>query len=46
MNRLRKRYLLNGYSLAPELISERFNRAYHMNLPFVRREPVPVQYVH
>jgi hypothetical protein len=31
-----------GYSLAPELLSEKFNRDYHMNLPFVRREPAPI----
>ena len=31
-----------GYVIAPELLSEKFNRSYHTNLPFVRVDPVPV----
>ena len=31
-----------GYELAPELLSERFNRKFHANLPFVRRGERPV----
>jgi len=31
-----------GYSLAPELWSEKFNRQYHMNLPFARKAHSPV----
>jgi hypothetical protein len=31
-----------GYAIAPELLSEAFNRKYHNNLPFVRHLPNPV----
>src|ERR1043166_5382866 len=31
-----------GFELSPELLSEALNRKYHVNLPFVRRAPVPV----
>ena len=31
-----------GYEIAPELLSEKFNRKYHVNLPFVRSGPKPV----
>lgn len=34
--------LAAGYEIAPELLSEKFNRKYHVNLPFVRRGPTPV----
>jgi hypothetical protein len=34
--------LAAGYEIAPELLSERFNRKYHVNLPFVRKGPNPV----
>jgi hypothetical protein len=32
----------SGYALAPELLSESFNRKYHANLPFVRQGERPV----
>ena len=32
----------NGYEIAPELLSENFNRRYHLNLPFVRPTGGPV----
>jgi Uncharacterised nucleotidyltransferase len=34
--------LASNYQVAPELLSESFNRKYHVNLPFVRRDERPV----
>jgi hypothetical protein len=34
--------LVLGYELAPGLLSEKFSRKYHINLPLVRRSPQPV----
>lgn len=31
-----------GYAIAPELLSERFNRKYHINIPLVRRGEKPI----
>jgi len=31
-----------GYEIAPDLLSEKFNRKYHNNLPLVRRAPQPI----
>jgi len=42
VDQARELFLDTGYVIAPELLSEQFNRRYHTNLPFVRVEPVPV----
>ena len=31
-----------GYEIAPDLLSEKFNRRYHSNLPLFRRAPHPI----